>query len=135
MTTLFGTDGIRGKTNSYPIDDYTVYWIGAALTLLSKKESSRPEVIIGRDTRESGPQIEKSLAAGIQNLGGIVHSASIIPTPGIAFLTKKFNFDAGIVISASHNPFQDNGIKIFRKDGFKLPQEMEQELEEIVLEK
>lgn len=135
MTMLFGTDGIRGKANSFPLDDNTIFWVGAALALLLKRESRLPKVIIGHDTRRSGPQIEKNLAAGIQNFGGIVHFAGIIPTPGIAHLTRKFSFDAGIVISASHNPYQDNGIKIFRKDGFKLPQKVETKLEGMVFQK
>jgi phosphoglucosamine mutase len=134
MTRLFGTDGIRGKAGEFPLDEKTCYWIGAALTMLLKKQSELPQVIIGHDTRESGSYIEEKISDGIKCFGGVVHTTGIIPTPGIAFLTKKFGFDAGIIVSASHNPYQDNGIKIFNSKGLKLAQKVEQEIEKIVLE-
>jgi phosphoglucosamine mutase len=134
MTRLFGTDGIRGKAGEFPLDEKTTYWIGAALTTLIKKQSELPQVIIGHDTRESGSYIEEKISDGIRSFGGVVHTAGIIPTPGIAFLTKKFVFDAGIIVSASHNPYQDNGIKIFNKEGLKLARKVEKEIEKIVLQ-
>jgi len=130
MKKLFGTDGIRGVAGTFPLDPGTVGYIGLALgeTLLSSGNPRR--VIVGRDTRESGEWITDKLinilvACGIRDM----HNVGVITTPGLAFLTRLHQFDLGIMISASHNPYQDNGIKIFSKDGFKLSDELEADLE------
>ena len=111
---LFGTDGIRGVAGRFPLDTTTVARIGRSLVLNLGRELGRePRILIGRDTRESGPQIEQALARGAEAAGATVQSAGVITTPGIAYITRAASFDAGVVISASHNPYQDNGIKIF----------------------
>ena len=108
---LFGTDGIRGTAGSFPLDDKTVSIIGRSLVLILSSELGRtPRIVIGRDTRESGPQIELALARGAVAAGAAVLSAGVITTPGVAYITRATPFDAGLVISASHNPYQDNGI-------------------------
>jgi phosphoglucosamine mutase len=130
MKKLFGTDGIRGEAEKFPLDERTVAIIGASLARqFTEKVGRAPRFVIGRDTRESGAWIEKSFCAGAISAGAVCESAEIITTPGIAFLTKTFDFDAGIVISASHNPFQDNGIKIFLPTGKKLDELTEREIE------
>ncbi len=130
MKKLFGTDGIRGEAGKFPLDEQTVAIIGASLARqFTEKVGRVPRFVIGRDTRESGAWIEKSFCAGAISAGAVCESAEIITTPGIAFLTKTFDFDAGIVISASHNPFQDNGIKIFLPTGKKLDELTEREIE------
>ena len=111
---FFGTDGVRGVAGEFPLDRNTVSLIGKSLTSnLTHAAGSKPRIIIGRDTRESGPQIEQWLAGGASAAGAEVESAGVITTPGVAFITRKAGFDAGVVISASHNPYRDNGIKIF----------------------
>lgn len=121
MKQLFGTDGIRGDAAEYPFDDATVRQIGASLARQFHTKLGRsPRFVIGRDTRESGERIEAALHAGALSEGAVCESASIITTPGVAYLTQKFDFDAGIVISASHNPYSDNGIKVFTPTGRKL---------------
>ena len=133
MKKLFGTDGIRGEAGNFPLDAPTIEIIGASLARqFTEKLGKEPRFIIGRDTRESGAWIEQSFCAGASAKGAACESAEIITTPGIAFLTKKFDFDAGIVISASHNPFQDNGIKIFLPTGKKLDEATERVIEEDV---
>ena len=133
MKRLFGTDGIRGEAGKFPLDEKTVEIIGASLARqFTDKLGREPRFIIGRDTRESGAWIEQSFCAGAVSAGAVCESAEIITTPGIAFLTKTFDFDAGIVISASHNPFQDNGIKIFLPTGRKLDEATEREIEKDV---
>lgn len=130
---LFGTDGIRGKVNEYPMTPENVLRIGmAAATVLCKKHG-RNMILIGKDTRLSGYMIESALTSGICSMGMNVTLTGPIPTPGIAFLTRALRQDAGIVISASHNPFEDNGIKFFSSDGFKLPDDIEERIERIVL--
>jgi phosphoglucosamine mutase len=129
---LFGTDGIRGEANRHPMDAIMALSVGQAVVYLLKKESHRCRVIVGRDTRNSGPMLESALVAGITSMGGDPYLAGILPTPAIAFLTKSLGFDAGIVISASHNPYQDNGIKIFSGEGFKLTDEQEKVLEILI---
>ncbi|HEY7546467.1 MAG TPA: phosphoglucosamine mutase, partial [Blastocatellia bacterium] len=127
---LFGTDGIRGKAGHYPLDEKTVEAIGQSLVKNLTLELGRaPAIVIGRDTRESGPQIESALARGAFAAGARVESAGVITTPGVAFITRRESFDAGVVISASHNPYQDNGIKVFSPSGKKLSDEMEQRIE------
>jgi phosphoglucosamine mutase len=118
---FFGTDGVRGVAGEFPLDRNTVSSIGKALTSnLTHAAGSKPRIIIGRDTRESGPQIEQWLAGGASAAGAEVESAGVITTPAVAFITRKAGFDAGVVISASHNPYRDNGIKIFSPTGKKL---------------
>src|SRR5512138_1221216 len=111
---LFGTDGVRGTAGVYPLDHETVARLGAALVRAMRGEATRPlRFIIGRDTRESGDWIERELARGVHSEGASITSAGVIPTPATAYVTRAMGFDAGLVISASHNPFEDNGIKVF----------------------
>ncbi len=132
MARLFGTDGVRGEAN-VSLTPELAYRLGRAATIYFGSESKKkPTILIGRDTRISGQMFEAALAAGICSAGGIATIIGIIPTPGVAYLTKKLHAKAGIVISASHNPFQDNGIKFFGGDGYKLPDAVEDELETIV---
>lgn len=132
---LFGTDGIRGRINKYPMKPENVLRIGmAAATVLRKELHGRNMVLIGKDTRLSGYMIESALTSGICSMGMDVTLVGPLPTPGIAFLTRTLRIDAGIVISASHNPFQDNGIKFFSYDGFKLPDSVEKRIEELVMD-
>jgi phosphoglucosamine mutase len=128
---LFGTDGIRGKAGTSPLDPPTVVRVGAAVVRgLDRSPAEGPSrVLIGRDTRESGEWIEQALARGLVSEGATVISAGIVPTPAVAFLTRTEGFDAGIVISASHNPFDDNGIKIFSGRGEKLGEAFESQIE------
>jgi len=129
---LFGTDGIRGKVNSEPMTPEKVLKIGMAAARVLKKRHGRNMILIGKDTRLSGYMIESALTSGICSMGMNVILVGPIPTPGVAFLTRALRLDAGIVISASHNPFFDNGIKFFSHDGFKLPDQIEHEIEELV---
>jgi len=130
---LFGTDGIRGRTNKHPMTPENVLRIGmAAATVLRKEHYGRNTILIGKDTRLSGYMIESALTSGICSMGMNVTLVGPLPTPGIAFLTRTMRIDAGIVISASHNPFQDNGIKFFSHDGFKLPDTVEKKIEDLV---
>ena len=132
MARLFGTDGVRGEANVTLLPEMA-YRLGRAATLYFGKESEeKPLIIIGRDTRISGEMLEAALTAGICSAGGRAMLAGIIPTPAIAYLARKHKAKAGIVISASHNPFHDNGIKFFGGDGYKLPDSVEDELEAIV---
>jgi len=132
---LFGTDGIRGEANQYPMDGAFVFSVGQALACVLRNRNPHPRVVIGRDTRISGPMIESALAAGIMSMGAAPLLVGVLPTPGVAFMAKRDCADAGIVISASHNPYQDNGIKIFSGDGFKLSDSDEETIEELVLDK
>lgn len=132
MARLFGTDGVRGEANVTLLPEMA-YRLGRAATIYFGKESEeQPLIIIGRDTRISGEMFESALTAGICSAGGRAMLAGIIPTPAIAYLARKHKAKAGIVISASHNPFHDNGIKFFGGDGYKLPDAVEDELEAIV---
>lgn len=135
MGKLFGTDGIRGVANKYPITPDIATQVGQATAYILKKEGHRSRIVIGKDTRLSGYMIESSLASGICSMGSDVILVGPMPTPGIAFLTTNLDADAGIVISASHNPYQDNGIKIFSKSGYKLTDEEEQKIEELIFSK
>jgi phosphoglucosamine mutase len=123
---LFGTDGIRAVAGEPPLDKRTIHAVGLAL---ARRLGASPRVLMAMDTRESGPWIAATLAAGLRAGGAEVASAGILTTPAVAFLTKKHGFSAGVVISASHNPWQDNGIKIFGGDGYKLPDTTELEIE------
>ena len=134
MGRLFGTDGIRGEANRFPMNSAIAFSVGQAVTHLLKKPHHKPRVIIGKDTRISGYMLESSLEAGITSMGGISYLVGVLPTSGIAFITQSMRADAGIVISASHNPYQDNGIKIFSGNGFKLSDEQEDTLETLMLE-
>ncbi len=132
MRTLFGTDGVRGVANVHPMTSEIAMQIGRAIAFQVKNKTHGHRIVIGKDTRLSGYMIENALAAGICSMGVDILLVGPIPTPGIAFLTTSMRADAGVVISASHNPFQDNGIKIFSKDGFKLPDEQEMEIEDLI---
>lgn len=130
MKNLFGTDGMRGEAGVFPLDKQTIEIAGWSLARQFKEKLNRtPRFITGRDTRESGSWIEKAFHTGALAGGAHCESADVITTPGVAFLTKEFEFDAGIVISASHNPFHDNGIKIFSPTGKKLDEATEREIE------
>ncbi|MBI4824388.1 MAG: phosphoglucosamine mutase [Nitrospirae bacterium] len=131
---LFGTDGIRGKVNKYPMTPECVLRIGMAAGRLLGKGHGRNTILIGKDTRLSGYMIESALTSGICSMGMNVTLVGPMPTPGVAFLTRALRLDAGIVISASHNPFEDNGIKFFSSEGFKLPTQIEHEIERLVLD-
>jgi phosphoglucosamine mutase len=128
---LFGTDGIRGVAGEPPLDSRTVVALGIALGRdLQKRELGGKPVLIGMDTRESGPEIAAELAHGLQMSGVEALFAGVVTTPGVAYLARTGNFSAGVMISASHNPFQDNGIKVFSLTGYKLPDDEEHEVEE-----
>jgi phosphoglucosamine mutase len=130
MKKLFGTDGIRAIAGQSPLDAPTIYAIGLALAHTLSIKTSSPRVLLGMDTRESSEWIAATLTAGLIRGGASVESAGVITTPAIAFLTKTHGFAAGVVISASHNPWQDNGIKLFGPDGYKLPDSVEIDIEE-----
>ena len=132
MGKLFGTDGIRGVANEYPMTTEVALNVGRAIAYLSKRKGHTARIIIGKDTRLSGDMFESAMVAGICSMGVNSISVGVMPTPGIAFLTHNMRADAGIVISASHNPSQDNGIKIFNSDGFKLSDEKENQIEELI---
>ena len=136
MTRLFGTDGVRGKAGVYPLDHETVARLGAALVRAMRGESPSPDrplrFIIGRDTRESGDWIERELGRGVHAEGAAISTAGVIPTPATAYITRALGFDAGLVISASHNPFEDNGIKVFSGRGEKFTDTLEQHVESII---
>ena len=133
MGKLFGTDGIRGEANRYPMDAAIAFSVGQAVANLFRKTGHRTRVVIGKDTRISGYMLESSLEAGVSSMGGISYLVRVLPTPGIAFIAQSMRADAGIVISASHNPYQDNGIKIFSGSGFKLSDEQEETIENLIL--
>ncbi len=130
---LFGTDGIRAVAGEFPLDPATIYSVGLAIGHTLRRVSSQPKVILGRDTRESGPWIAATLAEGLRKAGAIIESAGVVTTPAVAFLARTHGFQAGVVISASHNPWADNGIKLFGGDGFKFPDSVELAMEEEIL--
>ncbi|MEK6200908.1 MAG: phosphoglucosamine mutase [Desulfobulbaceae bacterium] len=132
MKKLFGTDGIRGVANIYPMTTEIAMQVGRAIAFQVKDRAKGHRIVIGKDTRISGYMLENALAAGICSMGVDVLLVGPLPTPGIAFITTSMRADAGVVISASHNPFQDNGIKIFSSDGFKLSDEYEADIEELI---
>lgn len=127
---LFGTDGIRGTAGAPPLDPQTVFAFGEALGAMLCARDPHPEVLLGMDTRESSPWIAAAVAGGLARAGVTARSAGLLTTPGVAHLTRTLPFAAGVMISASHNPFEDNGIKVFDHSGFKLPDEQEHEIEE-----
>ncbi len=130
---LFGTDGIRGVPGTPPLDDATLYATGQSVGAYLRREQGAANVLIGMDTRESGPHIAAVLAAGLAQAGAKVAFAGVITTPGVACLVRQSDFQAGVVISASHNPFQDNGVKLFSHAGMKFPDAVEEELEADIL--
>jgi phosphoglucosamine mutase len=131
MAKLFGTDGIRGRAGEFPLDAKTVRQLGLSLTayLRAKNDGRTPVILIGRDTRESGPWLEQAFIAGANEAGAVCNSAGVITTPGVAFLARVLPADAGVVISASHNPYYDNGVKVFSPSGRKLEDTAERLLE------
>jgi len=135
MKKLFGTDGVRGVANVYPMTAEMAMQIGRAAAYIFKNGKRRHRIVIGKDTRLSGYMLESALVAGICSMGVDVLLVGPLPTPGIANITSSMRADAGVVISASHNPFEDNGIKFFSRDGFKLPDEMELMMEELIFSK
>jgi len=133
MGKLFGTDGVRGEANRYPMNAEIAFAIGQAIVYILKETHDRPRIVIGKDTRISGYMLEGALESGITSMGGNPYLLGVLPTPGIAFIAQSMRADAGIVISASHNPYQDNGIKIFSGNGFKLSDEQEEAIEDLML--
>jgi len=133
MGTLFGTDGIRGVANEHPMTAEMAMRVGRAVTTVFRSKGRKPKIIIGKDTRLSGPMLESAVVAGICSAGGDAILTGVLPTPGVAFLASTNQAQAGVVISASHNPFSDNGIKLFKGNGFKLSDEKEAEIEKLVL--
>src|SRR5205807_10038667 len=127
---LFGTDGIRGVAGEYPLDSKTVTAVGSALGKWIALSGREQQVVIGMDTRESGPALASEIAGGLARHGVGVDFAGVTTTPGVAYLAKNGPFAAGVMISASHNPYRDNGIKVLGHSGYKLPDEQEEALEE-----
>ena len=134
MGKLFGTDGIRGTANEYPMTAEMAVRVGRAVATVFRGHSGKPKIIIGRDTRLSGQMLESAMVAGICSAGGDAYLTGVLPTPGVAFTASALKADAGVVISASHNPFYDNGIKLFKGNGYKLSDDKEAEIEKLVLE-
>lgn len=129
---IFGTDGVRGHANSYPMNVETALALGRATGKFFRRHEGKHRVVIGKDTRLSCYMFENALIAGLCSMGVDTLMVGPLPTPGVAFITRAYRADAGIVISASHNPFYDNGIKIFSSEGFKLPDSMEEEIETLI---
>src|SRR5580704_4821566 len=127
---LFGTDGIRGTAGQFPLDPATAHAFGQALGSVARHLGPDPRIVIGMDTRESSPWIAAQVAGGLNEAEVAVRFAGVVTTPGVAFLTHTDSFVAGVMISASHNPYQDNGIKVFGHSGYKIPDEEEHEMEE-----
>ncbi|MEZ4368211.1 MAG: phosphoglucosamine mutase [Kofleriaceae bacterium] len=132
VRTLFGTDGVRGVANLEPMTPETATRLGMAVAARLRQPGRHTRIVIGKDTRLSGYMFETALASGIVSMGADVWLTGPLPTPGIAFITSSMRCDAGVVISASHNPYQDNGIKLFARDGFKLPDSVEAEIEALM---
>src|SRR5512132_2140090 len=133
MRRLFGTDGIRGVANVEPMTSETALKLGRAAAHVFKTRPGRHRIVIGKDTRLSGYMIESALTSGICSMGVDVLLVGPMPTPAIAFLARSLRADAGVMISASHNPYEDNGIKFFSREGLKLPDELEAQIEELVV--
>ncbi len=129
---LFGTDGIRGRAGEYPLDRRTLFHLGAAIAnvLARHRTGKPPRLLLGRDTRESSPWIAGTVAAGLESAGACVINAGILTTPAVAFLVREHGWDAGVVVSASHNPYTDNGVKVLASSGIKLSEDWEIEIEE-----
>lgn len=134
MGRLFGTDGARGVANSELTCELSMQIGRAAAMVLTDSQHKRPRVLIGMDTRISSEMLRSAISAGLCSVGADVLSVGVVPTPAVAFLVQKYGYDAGIMISASHNPCEYNGIKIFKSDGYKLPDELEEKIEEIILD-
>ena len=134
MGKLFGTDGIRGTANEYPMTAEMAVRVGRAVATFFRDHSGKPKIIIGRDTRLSGQMLESAMVAGICSAGGDAYLTGVLATPGVAFTASAAKADAAVVISASHNPFYDNGIKLFRGNGYKLSDEKEAEIEKLILD-
>jgi len=134
MGKLFGTDGIRGVANTYPMTPEMAMKIGKAAALYFGKNRSNTRIVVGKDTRISGDMLEHAIVAGICSAGADAYLTGVIPTPGVAYLARMYEAAAGIVISASHNPFYDNGFKFFKGNGYKLSDESETEIEELFLD-
>src|SRR5436309_5276591 len=134
---IFGTDGVRGVANIEPVTAETALKLGRAAAhvfsqLGRSRGSERAKIVLGKDTRLSGYMLENALVAGITSLGVDVLIIGPLPTPGVAYITRSLRADAGIILSASHNPYEDNGIKFFRHDGYKLDDQVEQQIEQLV---
>src|SRR6266566_4887001 len=127
---LFGTDGVRGTAGQYPLDPKTIHALGMALGSVARHLGPKPEIVIGMDTRESSPWMSGQMTGGLKEAGVGVRFAGVVTTPGVAFLTHADSFVAGVMISASHNPYQDNGLKVFGHSGYKLPDAEEHAMEE-----
>src|SRR6188768_3108788 len=128
-TRLFGTDGVRGVAGVWPLDPPTVARLGAAVV---RTHGGAPKIVVGRDTRESGEWIAREFARGVVSAGGQMTSVGIMPTPGVAYLAQSRGFDLGVVLSASHNPYGDNGIKVFSGHGRKFGEDVERAIEAVV---
>ena len=133
MGEFFGTDGIRGRANQYPLTPETVVRIGKAVGHFFADHPQNAPIVVGRDTRISGGMLEAAVSAGICAVGRDVALTGTIPTPAVAYLTKSHNAAAGVVISASHNPYADNGIKLFGPKGYKLSETQESQIEALIL--
>ena len=132
MTRLFGTDGVRGAANQSPMDATTAFALGQAVTHVVRTDGRPPVIVVGKDPRISGYMIESALEAGITSMGGTCYMLGVLPTPGIAYITESMRADAGFVVSASHNPYTDNGIKVFAGTGFKLSDADEDRIEALI---
>ena len=132
MRKYFGTDGVRGVANKELTCDLA-YKLGRAGGYVLANNEYKVKVVVGKDTRQSGDMLEAALIAGLMSVGCDVITVGVIPTPGVAYLTRKYGAECGVVISASHNPMEDNGIKFFNKDGFKLDDEIELKIEEYMI--
>ena len=134
MGRLFGTDGVRGVANTELSCELAVKIGRATAAVLTDNEHRKPKVLIGQDTRASSSMLESAISAGLCSVGADVMTLGVVPTPAVAYLVKKYGYDAAVMISASHNPCEYNGIKIFRADGYKLPDRIEDEIERIILD-
>jgi len=133
MGKLFGTDGLRARAGEFPLEAGAVFRLGQALASFLQEKGKEPRIVIGRDTRESSQWLEEYFCSGFVQAGGQAVSAGVITTPGVSFLTRRGGFSAGVVVSASHNPYEDNGIKIFSPGGTKIPEDWEERLEEALI--
>ena len=134
MGRLFGTDGARGVANSEISCELAMNIGKAAAMVLTENTNRKPKVLIGKDTRISGDMLECAISCGLCSVGADVMTLGVVPTPAVAYLVKKYGYDAAVMISASHNPCEYNGIKIFKADGYKLPDALEEEIEAIILD-
>ena len=134
MGRLFGTDGVRGVANTELTCELSLEIGRAMAAVLTDDTHKKPKILIGTDTRASGQMIQSALSAGLCSVGADVMTLGVVPTPAVAFLVKKYGYDAAVMISASHNPCEYNGIKIFKSDGYKLPDALEEQIEAIILD-